>query len=156
MAPACHVSDLGAVVTRKRHTTSYPNIWYRLTDESNPDSQRRYIVRYVDGRGKEHTRTLPLGSTIEDAKVYQARIQARRSDGDLLIPCRQTVGELLDEWLESRNHSLGVRSIESYLWGINHLKKEFGSKKVTSLTPSDVASLTSRLMKEGYKACPPI
>ena len=140
-------------MSRKRHKTKHAGIWFRLTDESNPDSQRRYIVWYRDGRGDEHTKTLPLGSTLEDAKVYQSKLHARRSDGDLLIPCRQTVSELLDEWLEKRNHSLAVRSYEAYRWAIEkHLKPEFGHKKVTALHPSDVAAFIARLEREGKKA----
>ena len=149
----CDVPFLGAFLTRKRHTTAYPNVWYRLTDESNPDSQRRYIVRYVDGNGAEHTKTLPLGSTLEDAKVYQSRLQTRKADGDPLIPCRQTVEELLDEWLDKRCHSMAASTLASYQYVIRkHLKPEFGARRLTDLSPSHVASFISRLQHEGKKA----
>lgn len=137
---------------RTRHKTKYPGISFRLVDESRPDGPRRYIVWYSDTEGNGHTKTLPLGATLEDARLLQGSLQQRKKNGESLVASRMTVSELLDQWLETRRPSLSPKSVETYEWAIeSHLKKEFGRKRVGELSPSDVARMIAKLKREGKK-----
>lgn len=138
--------------SRKRHRTRYPGIFYRLEDESRPDGPRRYIVWYSDANGGEHTQTLPVGATLEDAQLLKGKLQARRASGETLLRSNQTVGELLDEWLESRKDAVREKTIEDYRGMVEtHLKPAFGQRKVTELSPSDVARLIMKMKRAGLK-----
>lgn len=109
------------------------------------------MVAFTDSSGRQHTKTMPLGATLEEARSLQTDYRKRKFDGGLVV-CRQTVGELLDEWLELRKPSLKPKTIRGYDWAIRiHLKPAFGSLKVTSLTPSEVAQLISKMKKDGLK-----
>jgi Site-specific recombinase XerD len=136
---------------RKRHKTRWPGVWYRLTDETNPDSPRRYIVHYTDANKVEHTKTLPLGSTLEEAKLLRSSLQHRKAQGETLTQTKMTVGELLDSWLAQRRAGLKPATAENYTWAISHLKDEFGRVRVNELTPSHIASLITKLKAEGKK-----
>lgn len=137
---------------RKRHRTRYPGVFYRLVDEGKPDGPRRYIVWYSDANGDGHTQTLPAGSTLEEARLLQGQLQARKANGESLVRTRMTVGELLDSWLEDRKPSLSPKTAEVYGWAISVLKDAFGRRRVTELSPSDVARLVMKLQKGGSKA----
>lgn len=131
---------------RKRHKTRYPGIYYRETG-----GERRYIVWFSDEAG-EHTQTLPIGATLEDAILLKGKLQQRRADGEAILRTRKTVGELLDEWLETRRGFLTESTVLNYEGGIRRLKKTFGSRRITELTPSEIAALIMRMQKAGLKA----
>src|SRR3990167_6431659 len=136
---------------RTRHKTRHPGIYYRLVDEAKPDGSRRYIVWYSDSNGQAHTETLPLGATLEDARLRQGELKRRRSQGETLLRTKKTVSELLDEWLDSRRSSLKPATVEAYEWGITHLKRNLGRRKVSELSPSDVARMIADLKAQGMK-----
>lgn len=134
-------------MTRTRIKTKYPGIYYRESTRG-----RRYIVWYSDANGSPHTKTLPLGATLEDAKTLQSSLAVRKAQGDMLIRSRMTVGGLLDEWLSLRRLSLEPKTVEDYEWAIEkHLKPAFGNRKLEELSASDVARLFARLKAEGMK-----
>lgn len=137
---------------RRRHKTRYPGIMYRLVDEAKPDGDRRYLVFYSDGNGSLRSQTLPVGATLEDARLLKGQLENRKANGEMLIRTKLTVGELLDQWLEDRKLTLAPKTVEVYEWAISVLKDEFGRRKVTDLSPSDVARLVMRLQKAGRKA----
>jgi len=134
-------------VNRKRHSTKYPGIYYR---ESRPGGPRRYIVWYADANGSAHTETLPLGATLEDARLRQGQLKTRKSQGDRLVKTRMTVGELLDTWMDTRRPSLAPSTVETYEWSISVLKDHFGQRRVTELSASDIASMIAK--ENGKKA----
>src|SRR3990167_6983152 len=136
---------------RTRHRTRHPGIYYRLVDEANPDGSRRYIVWFSDSNGQAHTETLPLGATLEDARLLQGELKRRRSQGETLLRTKKTVAELLDEWLDSRRSSLKPATVEAYEWGIAHLKRHLGRRKVSELSPSDIARMIGDLKAQGMK-----
>jgi integrase len=137
---------------RTRHRTRYPGIYYRLVDETKPDGLRRYVVWYSDANGQGHTQTLPVGTTLEDARLLQGQLQARKAGGESLLRARMTVGELLDRYLDDRRDSLSENTIAAHEWGVKVLKDSFGQRKLTELSPSDVARLVSLMQKSGKKA----
>lgn len=136
---------------QRRYRTRVPGIYYRLTDESNPDSQRRYIVWFEDALGKGRTKTLPLGSTLEDAKNELAGLRARKARGERIVPTRKWVGALLDEWLDSRRDSLSPATVEVYELGIKHTKKEIGTLRVSELRPQVIFKFRAQLQGKGLK-----
>ncbi len=137
---------------RKRHKTRYPGITYRLVDETKPDGPRRYIVWFSDAEGNEHTKTLPDGSTLEDAVLLKGQLQNRRANGESLVRPRMTVGELLDQYLERASGRLDETTLCTHRHAVNVMKKAFGSRRVTELTPSEIALWIMRLEKEGKAA----
>ena len=136
---------------RKRHTTRYPGIYYRLLDEERPDGPRRYIVWWTDANGIGHTETFPVGMTLEEARQRQAMLKTRKAKGDRLVPTKKTISELLDEWLELRRDSLKPKTIEDYEYAIAKLKKAFGNTKVRELSASQIARYISLCQKNGMK-----
>src|SRR6187551_3705874 len=134
-------------MTRTRHKTKHPGITWRAAAEGG----RRYVVAYTDSAGRPHSKTLPLGATLEEARNLQTEYRKRKFDGGLVV-CRQTVGELLDEWFETRKPSLKPKTIKGYDWAIRiHLKPAFGTRKVTSLTASEVAHFIADMKNRGLK-----
>lgn len=136
---------------RTRHKTRYPGIFYRLVDETKPNGDRRYIVWYSDAQGVGHTQTLPVTASLEDARLLQGNLQARKADGETLTRTRKTVGELLDEWFAAQRPTWKPKTAEDYAYGVTVLKDAFGSRRATELSPSDVARLISRLKLDGKK-----
>lgn len=134
-------------MSRKRHSTRFPGVYFRESLQG-----RRYVVMYSDANGRRLSKTLPLGSTLEDARTYQGQMRARKAQGDTLVRTQKTVSNLLDDWLEQRRPALAEKTIELYEWALEkHLKPEFGNRKVVNLSPSDVARLIANLKKDGKK-----
>jgi integrase len=137
--------------TPPRHKTAHAGIYYRLAKEDRPDGPRRYVVWYSDANGVGHTETLPLGTTLEDARLRQSQLKTRKATGDRLIPTKKTVGELLDDYLELRSSSLKPKTIEDYGYAIKVLKKRVGHRKVRELSTNDIATLMADLKTTGLK-----
>lgn len=133
---------------RKRHTTRYPGIRYRLLDEARPDGPRRYVIGYTDANGRYHTETLGVGYTLDDAKARKAALEGRKS---VYVPVKKTVGTLLDEYLSARQSQLKPKTYEDYAWGVKVVKDEIGNRDLKALTPNDVASLIATLQSRGLK-----
>lgn len=131
---------------RKRHKTQYPGIWYRLVNEDRPDGPRRYIVGYTDANGDWHTETLPLGSTLEDARLRRGKLAQQRK---VIVPTKKTVGELLDEYIEARRSSLKPKTLEVYEWGAGVVKKYINRRKVRDLTANDCATMIRKMQEDG-------
>jgi integrase len=134
-------------MTRVRHKTRYPGIYYRLVDEEKPEGDRRYIVWYSDSNGKAHTVTLPVEASLEDARLRQADLSTRKSKGETLIRTKLTVSELVDIWADT----LSDKTREGYAYPIGVLKQRIGDRKARDLTTSDVARLIRELKGEGKK-----
>lgn len=133
---------------RQRHRTQYPGIRYRL----DARGQRRYIVDYVDGQGQQRNVTLPAGYTLEDARLKRGDLLERKSKGETLVPTKQRVGELLDDWLEDRKGLVEEKTIQDYTWAIeHHLKPRLGRVKVRELTVDHVVRFRKHLQRQGLK-----
>lgn len=136
---------------RTRHKTNYRGITYREVDDSQY-ADRRYIVWYSDANGKGHTRTLPLGSTLRDARDLQASLRQRKNQGETLVRSKQTVSELLDKWLESRRGFLAPKTVEVYEWAVeSQLKPRIGNCRVQDLSASHLAQLRADMVSDGLK-----
>jgi integrase len=134
-------------VNRPRLKTRYPGITYR-----EGATGRTYIVSWYDMEGSKRSKHLPYGSTLEQAREFQGSLQHRKAQGESLVPTRKTVGELLDDWLNSRRPSLAPNSIKAYEGAIeNHLRPAFGRRKVTALSASEIAALIASMKGEGKK-----
>lgn len=127
---------------RTRHKTTVPGIYYREDSQGT----RRYIVWYRSLDGKERTETLPPGSTLVDAKTRKAQLQVRRS----VIPTKQTVAELLNEWLERRRDSVSFGTMLIYTWAVRRLEQDIGATKVVNVTPDHIVGLRQTWVRAGY------
>lgn len=133
-------------MSRTRFKTQYPGVWYRLVNPERPDGPRRYIVLYSDANGEQHTETLPVGSTLEDARLKRGKLVERRRH---FMPTRKSITELLDEYLDDRRSSLKPKTLELYEWGSDLVKDHIGERKVRDLTPNDCARMISGMQKDG-------
>lgn len=133
---------------RKRHTTRYPGIRYRLLDSERPDGPRRYVIGYTDANGRYHTETLGVGYTLEDARQRKAALEGVKRT---FVPTSMTVGQLLDDYVEARRSSLKPKTVEDYEWAVGHLKDAFGQARVDRLTPNQIARAVSSWKAEGKK-----
>jgi len=133
---------------RRRHTTKYAGIRYRLQDESRPDGPRRYIVGYTDANGQYHTETLLLGMTLEDARLRQNAFMSKRRTH---IPTKMTVGELLNFYLGQHHSSLKPKTVQDYEYGVAVIKKYMEHRKLKELSPNDTANMIRRLQDKGLK-----
>lgn len=135
---------------RTRHKTRYPGIMYRLVDEEKPDGDRRYVVWYQDSNKVGRTETLPLGSTLEDARLRQSELKVRKSQGERIVPTKMTVGDLLDRWLDSRRADLKPTTVTAYEWAVSTVKGYIQHRRITEIGPADIVDLRRRL-KDGKK-----
>lgn len=130
-----------------RISTSYPGVMFRGSPQG-----RRYIIFFSDANGAKRSKTLPLGTTLEEARAERGKIAYRKSQGESLIPTKKTVGELLDDWLSLRRPQLAPKTVELYTWAIEkHLKPAFGRQRVAAVSASDIARMIARLKGEGKK-----
>lgn len=136
---------------RERHPTQYRGIRYRLLDESRPNGPRRYVVTYTDREGTVRTKTMPVGATLEDAKVLQSTLNVRKANGESLVPVKKTVAQLLDGYLAARQSDLKPHTYENYSWGAEVVKDEIGHREIRTLTPNDMAALIAALQERGFK-----
>lgn len=133
---------------RQRHRTQYPGIRYRLVNENRPDGPRRYIVDYWDANGVQHSETLSVGSTLEDARLRKAALESKKT----IVDNKRTVGLLLDEYIAARESSLSEKTRKDYAYGVKVVKDAMGRRRLKDLSPNDCASLIAKLRKEGKKA----
>lgn len=134
---------------RKRHSTQYAGIYYRLVKEDRPDGPRRYIVGYTDANGRWHTETLPVGMNLEDARLRKAALETKKN---VFVPTHMTIGDLLDLYLYQRKNDFSTKTYNDYAYGRDVVKDFMGNRKVRELTANDCAALIAKLKKDGKKA----
>lgn len=129
-------------MTRQRHKTRHPGIYYR----EDGQGLRRYIVWYKDALGTGRTKTLPPGHTLSDAKAMQFVLASSKP-----VPTRITMGQLLDQWLDTRRPGLKPGTLTIYTWGVNRAKKDVGHIRVQDFTADSIVALRRKWVLEGYK-----
>ena len=134
-------------MTRQRHKTRFPGIYYR----EDAQGLKRYIVWYRDALGKGRTETLPLGANLEDAKARQGDLRARAARGERFIPTKQTVAQLMDDWLRQKRVTISPGTLVTYTWGAERAKQDIGKMKVVDVSPDTLVALRELWVEEGYK-----
>lgn len=125
-------------MTRTRHKTKVPGIYYR----EDAQGVRRYIVWH-----KGSTKTLPPGSTLEDAKDFQADLRG----GGKVISRRIKAVSLFELWYERRVHEGASRNtLNTYLFARRNAV-HISDLYIGDLTANDIALMISKLEQRGLK-----
>lgn len=131
---------------RKRwHRTRYPGVYYRLAKSG----ERLYWIAYRDSDGDQQwERTY---GSLQDAVATLADINARKQKGDRIRSTSLTTTDLWELWWPTKSRSLATRTGSDYEshWRV-HLQPRFGSKRVRSLSPDEIANLITDMTSTGY------
>jgi integrase len=108
-----------------------------------------YEVGFKDGSGKQRWRTVDGGITA--ARALRDELVARRNRGERLVTDRRLrFAEAASKWLEGPVLDLRTRTQECYRNAIvQHLGPVFGTHRLDSLTPDDLAQLVRELRARG-------
>ncbi len=113
-------------------------------------------VRWRDDSGVERSRTLPRGSTKEDAEAFERRVMTLKRTGQLhdLDAGRETLGAFVEEWWEVYAAANLARStLEVYAAVYNrHLDPRIGHLPLRELNPQVIARLRADLERAGVGA----
>ncbi|WP_327169200.1 site-specific integrase [Streptomyces subrutilus] len=96
-----------------------------------------------NGRRKQLTVTK---DTATEAKNERARLQHERSTGQLIMPSKVTVSELLNLYLDSKATDLEETSIVGYRNSLVHVHTYLGHLRLQELTEDDVESMVAWLL----------
>ncbi|WP_276971326.1 tyrosine-type recombinase/integrase [Ferrimicrobium acidiphilum] len=115
---------------------------YRLRVDAGVDpvtGRRRQISKVIHGGKREANSALRhLINEVESGVVTNAK---------------QTVNELMGEWLEFKRGTLSPKSIELYSYCMQrYILPALGTRKLTSLTPHDLDKFYGALTKKGVSA----
>jgi integrase len=89
-------------------------------------------------------------ATVRAAKEARTAALADMSRGAWVAPSRQTIGELLDEWLEARRPTLRESTHESYSRYLRlHVRPTLGHVPVTAVDAGTLNALYARLLASG-------
>jgi integrase len=114
---------------------------------------RYYAVIYegVDpATGKGRHRWHAAGTTRKEAERVLAELVKRHHDGDYRPPEKITLGEYLDRWLQTQEHSLSPSTFASYEGNIRlHILPHIGSIPLQRLAPEDLDELYAMLLTNG-------
>jgi integrase len=120
----------------KRHKTRYRGISYRV----RADGSRSYFV-YSDGK------QIQVEGGEAEAVALQAKLRAAAKNPHR-NPSTVSVAILAEEWIHSKR--VRPRTIDDYRAYLNReILPIFGSKKVSAITPQDVAKLIRDLEERG-------
>jgi len=95
-------------------------------------------IGWRDAQGKQRWKAVDGG--IKAARGALAQEHARRARGEAVAADpRLTFNDAADAWWEARVSRLRPGTQQAYAVGLKHLREHFGSQRMASITPSDVA-----------------
>ncbi|KOU62502.1 integrase [Streptomyces sp. WM4235] len=113
---------------------------------ANGKTRYRFVIDIghdENGRRKQLTVTK---DTATEAKNELARLQHERSTGQLIMPNKVTVSELLNLYMASKADDLEETSIVGYRNSLVHVHTYLGHKRLQELTEDDVESMVAWLL----------
>ena len=124
---------------------------YTYTDVGGDAHERDvYRARYRDFNGREYEKSFPKRG---DAQKWIDQATAKLQTGTHTDPrhAKMTVSAWCDSWLEGYgvNRDSTVRQAEMH---VAKIKAEFGSERLSSITPTQVKNWMAKLQTEGLSA----
>lgn len=118
-----------------------------------PDGTMRYWFRVDTGRSAEGKRTQERKTFArkKEAEAELARIMSERNRGTYVRPSRQTVGELIDEYLKSATFEKEAATARSYSDALRCARDRLGHARAQDVTRRDVEDLRDFMLREGRK-----
>lgn len=118
-------------------------------DARKPDAKKRtrWVAQVkVDGK---YRRTYHPNKTA--AKKALTKMVQAASTGQVVVNGNTTLADLLTRW-ETRvlpAQGLSVRTLDTYRWACNMLRKDLGTKRLARLTPEDVETAFDKRADDG-------
>ncbi|WP_405436691.1 site-specific integrase [Streptomyces avidinii] len=112
----------------------------------NGKTRYRFVIDVgTDDNGKRKQLTVTK-DTLTEAKNERARLQHERSTGQLVMPSKVTVAELLDLYLDSKAGDLEETTLVGYRNALVHVHTYLGHKRLQELTEDDVEAMVAWLL----------
>lgn len=110
----------------------------------------KFELGWRDASGKQKWRVVDGG--IKAARAALAQEHARRSRGEKVASDpRLRFDQAADAWWTARALRLRPATQSAYGAGLTHLRSTFGRRRMTDITPTDVASYVTTMQTDGYK-----
>jgi integrase len=112
---------------------------------------KAYVGRDETGRKRYVHRTVKGGR--RDAESELARLIVEVGEGRHAAAAPMTLNELLDRWLEVKQHNVEASTIESYTWlANNYVRPALGHRKLAALRPMELDQLYASLSGSGLSS----
>ena len=109
----------------------------------------RYVAQ-VTVQGKQISKYF---KTRKEAKEWKKQTLAQIDDGLNLLAAQCTIGQYLQDWLNTIQTSVRPRTTEQYIQVVNqHIMPVFGRLKLKDLRPEQVQSFYNAKIKDGASA----
>jgi integrase len=125
----------------------------KIHSYTGPDNKPRYWFRVDTGRTAEGKRTQEKKTFTNkrEAESELARITTERNRGTYVRPSRQTVAELIDEYLKSATFEKEKATARSYSDALRCPRERLGHARAQDVTRRDVEELRDFMLREGRK-----
>lgn len=123
-----------------------PGIYKRVA----ANGATRLKIGWRDAGGKQRWRYVDGGITA--ARAARSVELARRAKGEkIAADPRLKFDAAADAWWDARAVKLRTTTQSAYKASLTHLRKTFGSRRLSDITPADVAAYVSAKQAEGLK-----
>ncbi|MEU6768615.1 tyrosine-type recombinase/integrase [Streptomyces sp. NPDC046853] len=102
----------------------------------------------ADGKRKQLTITR---DTRAEVVAERARIINQRRTGDLIVPSKMTVGQLLDAYMVAKEDDLEETTIDGYENRLTHIRARLGTLRVQELSEEHVEDFVTWLLTEARR-----
>jgi integrase len=137
-----------------------PGIKFRLSSrdpertftdaEGNTRKERGvFELSFKDAQGHQRRRRVEGGITAAQSALNLEHA-ARNRHAPTSDP-RLKFGTAADQWWEARAKNQRPATQSAYSAGLKHLRREFGNKRLTDITPAAVAAFVDRQRRHGLK-----
>ena len=100
--------------------------------------------------GKRKQQWYSLKGTKKQAEKRLAELLHELDTGMLVKPCKLTVGQYLERWLEDSRPNIAPNTAQTYAWFIDrHIKPTIGNVLLTTLRPERLQRLYSEKLTSG-------
>lgn len=106
------------------------------------------VGKDADGKRKQLTITR---DTRAEVVAERARIINQRRTGQLIVPSKMTVDQLLDAYMVSKEDDLEETTIDGYENRLTHIRARLGSMQVQELTDTHVEEFVTWLLTEARR-----
>ena len=108
--------------------------------------EARFTTGYDPGTGKQIQKTIS-GKTQKDVAERLREATTELDHGTYIAPCKTSLGEWLDIWLETYLVDVKPRTKEIYRNNIcRHIKPALGAARLEELSPHDIQSFYNSLV----------
>ena len=125
----------------------------KIRSYTAPDGTPRYWFRVDTGRSADGRRLQERKTFTRkrEAEAELARITTERNRGAYVRPSRQTVAELIDEYLTTATFQKEAATARSYADALRCPRERLGHARAQDVSRRDVEDLRDFMLREGRK-----